>query len=275
MHYKAKKKFGQNFLKDTYFLNQIVQAIPNTSSQVIEIGIGLGDLTDELLKIHNLIAYEVDEDLCSLLAKKHSSLLETQKLKLVLCDVLELKDSTGWLHPEPYFLVSNLPYYIATLIVLKLLRDEKCEGFVVMTQKEVAEKFCAQVGEKEFCALSVIAQSVGEIEFLFEVPASAFEPAPKVTSAVFRVIKKPNHPRVQEIERLESLLKVAFSAPRKKLEKNLANFYPKQEVEEIFSHLGMDENLRPHQVSTTLYHQILEYEENYGKQRTKECTSTQ
>lgn len=58
MHYKAKKKFGQNFLKDSFFLRQIVQAIPNTSSQVVEIGIGLGDLTDELLKIHNLIAYE-------------------------------------------------------------------------------------------------------------------------------------------------------------------------------------------------------------------------
>ncbi|HIY44344.1 MAG TPA: 16S rRNA (adenine(1518)-N(6)/adenine(1519)-N(6))-dimethyltransferase RsmA [Candidatus Helicobacter avistercoris] len=275
MHYKAKKKYGQNFLKDSFFLRQIVQAIPNTSSQVIEIGIGLGDLTDELLKIHNLIAYEVDEDLCSLLAKRHSSLLETQKLRLILGDVLEIEGSTGWLHPEPYFLVSNLPYYIATLIVLKLLRDEKCKGFVVMTQKEVAEKFCAQVGEKEFCALSVIAQSVGEIELLFEVPASAFEPAPKVTSAVFRVIKKPNHPRMEEIEKLEVLLKAAFCAPRKKLEKNLANFYPKQEVEEIFSHLGIDKNLRPHQVSTTLYHQILEYEEKYGKQRTKEYAAPQ
>lgn len=269
MHYKAKKKFGQNFLKDTYFLNQIVQAIPNTSSQMIEIGIGLGDLTDELLKIHNLIAYEVDKDLCSLLEKKHSSLLETRKFKLILADVLEIDGFTGWLHPESYFLVSNLPYYIATLIILKLLKDEKCEGFVVMTQKEVAEKFCAHVGEKDFCALSVLAQSVGEIEFLFEVPASAFEPAPKVTSAVFRLIKKPNHPRVEEIEKLETLLKVAFSAPRKKLSKNLANFYSKQKVEEIFLDLNLDENLRPHQVSTTLYHQILEYEENYGKQRTK------
>lgn len=273
MHYKAKKKFGQNFLKDGYFLRQIVQAIPNISSQLIEIGIGLGDLTDELLKIHNLIAYEVDEDLCSLLIKRHSRLLETQKLKLVLCDVLELKDSTGWLHPEPYFLVSNLPYYIATLIVLKLLRDEKCEGFVVMTQKEVAEKFCARVGEKEFCALSVIAQSVGEIEFLFEVPASAFEPAPKVTSAVFRMIKKPNHPRVEEIEKLETLLKIAFSAPRKKLAKNLVKFYSKQEIEEIFSKLGLQENLRPHEVDTTLYHQILENKEKNGKQRTKGSSS--
>lgn len=275
MHYKAKKKYGQNFLKDSYFLRQIVQAIPSTSSQVIEIGIGLGDLTDELLKIHNLIAYEVDEDLCSLLTKRHSSLLETQKLRLILSDVLEIEGNTGWLHPEPYFLVSNLPYYIATLIVLKLLRDEKCEGFVVMTQKEVAEKFCACVGEKEFCALSVIAQSVGEIELLFEVPASAFEPAPKVTSAVFRVIKKPNHPRIEEIEKLEVLLKQAFSAPRKKLAKNLSSFYPKQKIEEIFSHLGIDENLRPHEVSTTLYHQILEYEESNGKQRTKEYAPPQ
>ena len=93
----------------------------------------------------------------------------------------------------------------------------------------------------------------------------SFEPAPKVTSAVFRVIKNPNHPRIEEIEKLEVLLKVAFSAPRKKLSKNLSNLYPKQKIEEIFSHLGIDENLRPHEVSTTLYHQILEYEENNGK----------
>ena len=81
--------------------------------------------------------------------------------------------------------------------------------------------------------------------------------------------------RIEEIEKLEVLLKAAFCAPRKKLEKNLANFYPKQEVEEIFSHLGIDKNLRPHQVSTTLYHQILEYEEKYGKQRTKEYAAPQ
>ncbi|VEJ24794.1 dimethyladenosine transferase [Helicobacter cholecystus] len=82
-----------------------------------------------------------------------------------------------------------------------------------------------------------------------------------------------NHPRVEEIEKLETLLKIAFSAPRKKLAKNLVKFYPKQEIEEIFSKLGLQENLRPHEVDTTLYHQILENKEKNGKQRTKDSSS--
>lgn len=258
MNYKAKKKFGQNFLKDQSYLAQIIEAIPATQSQVIEIGIGLGDLTDRLLKIHNLIAYEVDEDLCSLLSDRHQKTIEEERLKLVCCDVMELKNKTAWLHPKPYFLVSNLPYYIATHIVLRLLRDSMCEGFVVMTQKEVAEKFCANEGEKEFCALSVIAQSVGKIEFLFEVPPFAFEPAPKVTSAVFKVKKASNHMTPQELEILETLLKTAFASPRKKLAKNLLQVYPRQRINEVFDKLGLEENVRPHEISTSLYHQLLQ-----------------
>lgn len=259
MNYKAKKKFGQNFLKDQGYLNQIIEAIPLTQSQLIEIGIGLGDLTDRLLKVHNLIAYEVDRDLCSLLSDRHQKTIEDQQLKLICCDVMELKSQIAWLHPTSYFLVSNLPYYIATHIVLRLLRDCVCEGFVVMTQKEVAQKFCANVMEKEFCALSVIAQSVGNIELLFEVPPFAFEPAPKVTSAVFKVTKAKHHPTLEELERLENLLKISFSSPRKKLAKNLLQVYPKQNIHKAFLALNLEENIRPHEVSTSLYHQLLNF----------------
>lgn len=254
VNYKAKKKFGQNFLKDQIYLDQIIQSIPSTQSQMIEIGIGLGDLTERLLKLHNLIAYEVDEDLCSLLNNRE--FFGKENLTLLHRDVLECENTIGWLHPKPYFLVSNLPYYIATHIILRVLRDEMCEGLVVMTQKEVAEKFCANVKDKDFCALSVIAQSVGEAEMLFEVPPYAFEPAPKVDSAVFRICKKPQPPKIQELMRLETLLKVAFATPRKKLSKNLATLYSKQDIQKVFEELEIQEHLRPHEVSTSLYHQI-------------------
>lgn len=257
MHYKAKRKFGQNFLKDQAYLNQIIEAIPYTQSQMIEIGIGLGDLTDKLLKIHDLIAYEVDNDLCSLLSDKYERLIKDKHFRLICCDVMELKNQTQWLHPKPYFLVSNLPYYIATHIVLRLLRDEMCEGLVVMTQKEVAHKFCAKALQKDFCALSVLAQSVGEVEFLFEVPPSAFEPAPKVTSAVFRILKKGNHLTLDTFKQLESLLKTAFASPRKKLNNNLSHIYPKQKILDAFQSLGLKEHVRPHEVSTLIYHQLL------------------
>ncbi|WP_027326961.1 16S rRNA (adenine(1518)-N(6)/adenine(1519)-N(6))-dimethyltransferase RsmA [Helicobacter pametensis] len=257
MNYRAKKRFGQNFLKDQTYLRQIIEAIPATQSQMIEIGIGLGDLTDELLKLHNLIAYEVDRDLCSLLSDRHQMTIEKGCLKLICCDVMGLENQYAWLHAEPYFLISNLPYYIATHIVLRLLRDPMCEGLVVMTQKEVAHKFCAQVFDKEFCALSVIAQSVGKIDYLFDVPPSAFEPAPKVTSAVFRIIKSPQHPTLDELASLERLLKTAFAAPRKKLSKNLLHLYPAHKIREAFHALNLEDNSRPHEVSTSLYHQFL------------------
>ncbi|WP_233702013.1 16S rRNA (adenine(1518)-N(6)/adenine(1519)-N(6))-dimethyltransferase RsmA [Helicobacter enhydrae] len=254
MNYKAKKKFGQNFLKESIYLDQIVQSIPNTPIQVIEIGVGLGDLTERLLKFHKLIAYEVDEDLCSLLNDRE--FFGKDNLTLIHRDVLECSDAVGWLHKEPYFLVSNLPYYIATHIVLKLLRDPMCQGLVVMTQKEVAEKFCADVGDRDFCALSIIAQSVGNIKMLFEVPPTAFSPAPKVDSAVFQVQKTQEFWHIQELCDLETLLKCAFQAPRKKLAKNLCSLYPKAKIDGIFQDLMLDTNLRPHQVSTSLYHQI-------------------
>lgn len=257
MHYRAKKKFGQNFLKDQIYLNKIIEAIPKIQSQMIEIGVGLGDLTDKLLKEYDLIAYEVDEDLCSLLKSRYKNLIENDRFRLIQGDVMELKNQTAWLHPKPYFLISNLPYYIATYIILQLLRDKMCEGLLVMTQKEVAKKFCANSMEKEFCALSVIAQSVGKIDFLFEVPASAFEPAPKVTSAVFRIIKHSNPPTLEEIQKLEFLLKVAFMSPRKKLAKNLLSSYSKQSIEQAFQTLVIEEKIRPHEVSTSLYHQLL------------------
>lgn len=257
MHYRAKKKFGQNFLKDQTYLNQIIEAIPKTQSQIVELGVGLGDLTDKLLKDHNLVAYEVDKDLCSLLENKYESLIQSNRFELIQGDVMELKNQTAWLHPKPYFLVSNLPYYIATSVILQLLRDKMCEGLLVMTQKEVAEKFCAHPMEKEFCALSVIAQSAGKIDFLFEVPSSAFEPAPKVTSAVFRIIKHSNLPTLEEFKKLESLLKIAFVAPRKKLAKNLLSFYSKQSIEQAFQALEIKEKVRPHEVPTSLYHQFL------------------
>lgn len=265
MHYKAKKRFGQNFLKDETYLNQIIEAIPRTQSQLVELGVGLGDLTDKLLKDHHLVAYEVDKDLCSLLENKYESLIASNRLTLIQGDVMELKNQTAWLHPKPYFLISNLPYYIATYIILQLLRDKMCEGLLVMTQKEVANKFCANPMEKEFCALSVIAQSVGKPDFLFEVPSSAFEPAPKVTSAVFRIIKHSNPLTLEEFQMLESLLKIAFIAPRKKLVKNLLSFYSKQSIERALQTLEIKEKIRPHEVPTSIYHQLLQFLETKEK----------
>ncbi len=266
MQYQAKKKFGQNFLKDKSFVHQIVQSIPkiHQGEQIIEIGVGLGDLSDELLKLYPIKAYEIDDDLCSFLKDKYKDVLASNRLELIHQDVLERKMQEGWLHHQNYILVSNLPYYVATLIILNVLKDPLCRGLIVMTQKEVAQKFCAKNQDSHFCALSVLTQTLGEAELLFDVPNSAFQPMPKVTSAVFCVQKNQNQLQIG----FENMLKAAFCAPRKKLLKNLGTCYPKDLLEEIFMQLSLNEDIRPHQLENKKYHQIFEKlkkGENNGK----------
>lgn len=168
----------------------------------------------------------------------------------------------SWLASSPYILISNLPYYIATRIILIALKDPLCKGFVVMTQKEVADKFCANSGDSEFCALSVLAQSIGETKMLFSVPKEAFEPMPKVTSSVFRLRKWQESflgdftKSSQRWFDFEKMLKHAFASPRKKLLSNLAKHYDKKQLDEIFATLDMPIDSRAHQVSTQTYHHI-------------------
>lgn len=254
--YQAKKKFGQNFLKDKDCIHKIIQSIPNihTDEQIVEIGAGLGDLSDELLKLYPIKAYEIDSDLCSLLRKKYHSALDSARLKLIHQDVLDLPNSKGWLHQEPYVLVSNLPYYVATHIILKILKDPLCQGFVVMTQKEVAQRFCAKSGKSHFCALSILTQTFGQVSYLFDVPAIAFEPVPRVTSAVFSF--KKNIAMIDED--FENMLKIAFCAPRKKLLKNLATHYDKTVLQKVFMELRIPLDVRAHQLENSNYHQIFE-----------------
>lgn len=288
---RAKKRFGQNFLKDPFILDQIIQVSAELlqDQKLIEIGVGLGDLSERLLSIASLTTYEIDADLCSFVLQKFSSRSFANTFSLVNCDVLSIslgidsnlnlpkktdakqalhtmsddsnsrvESKKGWLANEPYILVSNLPYNIATRIVLNLLHDPLCEGFVVMTQKEVALKFCADTLSSDFCALSVIAQSAGEMALLFDVSKESFDPMPKVTSSVFRHKKFTNFTHIES--GFESMLKMAFSSPRKKLFNNLLPFFKQYEQEnlldKIFAQESIDQSARPHQISTQKYHHI-------------------
>ncbi|WP_332445142.1 16S rRNA (adenine(1518)-N(6)/adenine(1519)-N(6))-dimethyltransferase RsmA [Wolinella succinogenes] len=255
MTHKAKKQFGQNFLKDEHYLHQIIESIPEEARKVgvVEVGPGLGDLTNKLLGFWDVLAFEVDTDLRPHLEKRFQKELSIGRFEIRFGDVMEEWREKRSLTPRPYVLVSNLPYYVATAIILKALKDPMCHSLVVMVQKEVAEKFCARSGESDFSALSVITESYGESELLFEVPPQAFEPAPKVTSAVFRVVK--HHGEVAE--GLEELLRLAFSAPRKKVLKNLASGYETSRLKEAFGALNLKEEARAHELETSHYHRLL------------------
>jgi 16S rRNA (adenine1518-N6/adenine1519-N6)-dimethyltransferase len=263
----ASKKFGQNFLKNDIYLHKIIQAMPNDDLKVAEIGPGLGDLTKELVKVRNVTAFEVDKRLCEHLTTEFKEPIHEGRFELRCGDVLERWES-GSLLDEPYHLVANLPYYIATNIILKAFKDEQCRSILVMVQKEVAVKFAARVKQKEFSALSVLASTVGEATLCFEVEPEAFVPPPNVTSAVLLIEKK----RSLDDEKFEAFLKIAFAQPRKKLSKNLMASFSKDIVNQIFEKLGIDPNLRPHEAETSIYHHIYnELKDNLdGKQRSEQ-----
>ncbi|MCD4668243.1 MAG: 16S rRNA (adenine(1518)-N(6)/adenine(1519)-N(6))-dimethyltransferase RsmA [Sulfurimonas sp.] len=246
----AKKKFGQNFLKDETVLQKIIQAMPKNDNKIVEIGPGLGDLTKYLVDVKSVEAFEVDTDLCKLLQSEFKKEIDTKRLHINCGDVLQAWK--GALVDEPYDLVANLPYYIATNIILKALADPMCKNILVMVQLEVAEKFCAEVGEKVFGSLGIITQSVGRSHIVVKVPPTAFEPPPKIDSAVFLIRKNKD----RSDEDFEDMLRVAFSQPRKTLMKNLSSKYEKSQLLEVFKELDLIQTIRPHQVSTSDYHQL-------------------
>jgi len=246
----AKKKFGQNFLKDQSVLAKIIEAMPKNDHKVVEIGPGLGDLTKFLVDVRSVEAFEVDTDLCKLLSSIFKKEIATKQLHINCGDVLSAWQSE--LVSEPYDLVANLPYYIATNIILKALADPMCKNILVMVQLEVAEKFCADAGEKVFGSLGIITQSVGTAEIIVKVPPTAFDPQPKIDSAVFLIQKHAD----RDNKDFEDMLRVAFSQPRKTLRKNLSAKYDKELLASAFEELGLIQTIRPHQVCTKDYHQL-------------------
>ena len=270
---RAKKEFGQNFLKDEAVLSKIIQAIPENVQNVVEIGAGLGDLTRKLLEFYRLKSFEIDEDLYQILSAKFAQQIASGELELVLGDALRIWQQG--LECGEYFLVANLPYYVATKMILQAIDDELCSGFLVMIQKEVALKFCAKAGQSDFSALSILADLAGGCELLFDVEPGCFEPAPKVTSSVIRLVKGKNFkPGVEknagsldakscdrfqnldEYEKFKSFLRVSFSAPRKTLVKNLSARFDRRSVEEIFLNLKIPPTVRAHELNSTLFLEI-------------------
>ncbi len=214
--------------------------MPNTDNLVIEIGPGLGDLTEKLLEKRNKItAIEIDKELCEILKKKFPN------LNLICGDVLEYWQES--LADENYDLIANLPYYIATNIILRALKDKNAKNIVVLIQKEVADKFSAKPGDKNYGSLSVLASRTAEVKKLFDIPPGAFVPAPKVTSSVIEFKKfKDSYD-----EEFAKFLKIAFSNPRKTLKKNLSAKYDFNPQE-----FGLADTIRPHQVDADTFFQL-------------------
>ena len=277
---KAKKHFGQNFLQDKATLDKIIQAIPKDVENVVEIGPGLGDLTFRLLQIYKTTSFEIDCELFQILKVKFANEIQNGQLKLFCKDALEQWQEEGGLSSENYFLVANLPYYVATKMILNAIDDEKCLGLIVMIQKEVALKFSAKSKDKEFSSLSILTSLQGRCELLFDVDAKLFNPPPKVTSSVIKLQKTKKifskdgiFEDAKQYEAFKVFLRAAFASPRKTLLKNLSTNFDKKVLEEIFEDLDLAQNLRPHELDVDSYLKVFERlkEDNERQKRRESC----
>ena len=217
---KAKKKFGQNFLVDRYYISKIIKEInPKQGNNILEIGPGKGAITEPLLKkINHISVVEIDPDMIKILKHK----ISTNNLSILAENVLNINDE---FFKKFNKIIGNLPYYIATEIILKLTKIYSSSSeLYFMVQKEVAERITAKPSNKSFGRLSVILQYYFDTELLFDIPPEAFSPQPKITSAFIRLIRKKRvSPKVIDKDSFEQIVKVAFSQKRKTIKNNFKN----------------------------------------------------
>jgi len=193
--------------------------------------------------------------------------LDSGRFELLLGDVLQRWEDSQSLYNSKYDLIANLPYYIAKKIIIKALDDDNCENIIVMVQKEVAKKFSASAGEKDFSSLGVITKLLSKnSEIIITVPPESFSPPPKVDSAVVHITKDMGKKVDTEFKKF---LKLCFCQPRKMLMKNLSSEIDKSLLVNIFDKLSLKHTLRPHEVEASLYSLLYK-----GIQNGRDTTST-
>ncbi|MBN9540438.1 MAG: 16S rRNA (adenine(1518)-N(6)/adenine(1519)-N(6))-dimethyltransferase RsmA [Reyranella sp.] len=222
----AKKRFGQHFLLDLNLTRRIARAAaPLAGGIVIEVGPGPGGLTRALLLegATNVVAIELDPRAIEALHELEA--VAGNRLSLLEADALEV-DLTG-LGPAPRRIVANLPYNVSTPLLVRWLHEaDALADMVLMFQKEVVDRLIAAPRTKDYGRLSVLTQHVCEVRRLFDIPASAFVPPPKVVSSVARLVPRPAGERLADLGPLERVTAAAFGQRRKMLRGSLAGLFP-------------------------------------------------
>ncbi len=258
--HQARKRFGQNFLHDQRIIEKIVNAVaPKAGDFLIEIGPGLGALTAPLLdRAEHLTVVELDRDLAAGLPNRVS---DPSKLTIVEADALRFdflsllyhqsQDQAQQPRKDKLRVVGNLPYNISTPLLFHLLQyGGQIQDMHFMLQKEVVDRIVAPPNSKTYGRLSVMMQYFCQPTFLFEVPPGAFIPAPKVTSAVFRLQPYTDKP-VQAIneKRFSQLVAHVFTQRRKTLRSSL-----KGQIDDAgFERAGIDPMARPETLSVAQF----------------------
>ena len=258
------KKFGQNFLIDTRVLEKIVAAAGVTKDDcVLEIGPGIGTLTQYLAEAAgHVIAVEIDRNLIPILEE---TLAEHENVTVINQDILktDIKGLADAYHGgRPLKVVSNLPYYITTPIVMSLLEGEDLvDSITVMVQKEVAERMMEGPGSKEYGALSLAVQFYARQEIVANVPPNCFIPRPNVGSAVIRLTKHETPPvQVKDPKKMFQLIRASFNQRRKTLPNGIGNApelpYTREQAAAALEKMGLSPAVRGEALSLSQFAEL-------------------
>ncbi|WP_226648961.1 16S rRNA (adenine(1518)-N(6)/adenine(1519)-N(6))-dimethyltransferase RsmA [Microbulbifer variabilis] len=260
--HKARKRFGQNFLVDGNIIERIVRSIaPKETDKLVEIGPGQGAITELLLqRCPSLTAVELDRDLIPLLEFKFR---DYPDFKIIERDALKF-DFGEFAAERPLRIVGNLPYNISTPLLFHLLSFKgKVQDMHFMLQKEVVDRLGASPGTKSYGRLTVMVQYYCRVHGLFPVPPQSFRPAPKVESAIVRLIPHSEIPYIAEDEKLlERIVNIAFQQRRKTLRNALKPLFPALDHEQ----LPVDASRRPETLSVQEFVQLSNYCAKLGQQ---------
>lgn len=254
---KFKKKFGQNFLKDVNVVKRIVNCAGIVDdSLVIEVGPGGAIMTRELAAVSkNVLAYEIDTDLENELAKR---LEDCDNVDVVFNDFLQsdiVDDVSKYDYKHLYF-VSNVPYYITTPILMKLVDSGlKFDKIVMMVQKEVGDRFSTQCGNKEYGSITVLLNYFYNVKKEFFVSRKQFVPEPNVDSVIVSFSERKDKPELIDFKFFEKLVRDSFQYKRKTLRNNLKN-YDLNAIENVLSKYELDLTVRAEALDVGIFVEI-------------------
>lgn len=255
--FSLKKKFGQNFIIDENVINSIIDKSKiDKDTLVIEVGPGAGSLTYKLgISAKNVICYEIDTTLENVLKENTCDL---NNVKIIYQDFLKanvLDDIKGYEYKKLYF-VANLPYYITTPIIIKIIEDcIPVDKMVFMVQKEVGNRFKALPGSKEYGSLSVYLNYYFDVKKILDISRHVFMPEPNVDSIIVEFSKKENLLAVKNEEVFFKLIRDSFTQKRKTLRNNLKG-YNLEKIEEVLNRHNLDLSVRAEQLSTEIFIEI-------------------
>lgn len=251
---QAKKKFGQNFLIDNNIIEKIIsESKLDKTCGVIEIGPGIGSLTEKLCeKAKKVLCYEIDNDMINILNEN----LKYDNYKIINEDFLKVdlnKDLNYFSDCDCVKVISNLPYYITTPIIFKLLEENnRVEDFYFMVQKEVGDRICGKKNTKDYNSLSVLIDFQANAHICFLVSRNSFYPAPNVDSAIINIKKEEKGYNVLDRNKFLKFVQNIFALRRKTFVNNMNSQYgfKKEEVIKILESLGYKATLRSEELDT-------------------------